>query len=478
MVFVGFSLAMLLFFGIGALSFVRAKAKVSDYLVADRAISPMAAGLSAVASNNSGFMFIGAIGFTYHYGLAAVWLFIAWIAGDYLSWLLVHRRLRRFSQRRDANSIASFLAHDGRDIDRPLQILLGVLTLVFLSLYAAAQLQAGDKALQTVLDWDPGVGVLIGAALVLGYSFAGGIRASIWTDVAQSMVMIVAMSGLLVVAHVRIVPLPELAASLQNIDPNLLHWTPTDASLGLIPYALGWFVAGFGGIGQPHIIIRAMTLNSEAGIPTMRRTYFSWYLAFSLVTFLVGLYSRVYFSTTGTVDGFDPETALPMMAGAHLPELAVGLVIAALFAATMSTADSQVLACSASLTQDIGTRFKDSYLAAKMATFLVVLFSLIVALVGPDSVFTLVTVAWGLLATCFAPLMVARVRHWQISGPAYLVSIVAGLGAMLAWTHLLGLGDAVYDGAIGFVTTMCGVALTAKRGPRPPAPLSPPSAPS
>lgn len=463
MLLLGFSLAMLLFFVIGAVSVTRARNEVSDYLVAGRSISPLAAGLSAVASNNSGFMFIGAIGFTYRYGLAAVWLFLAWIAGDYLSWMLVHRRLRRFSEQRKANSIPSFLAHDGERLNRSLQIVLGSLTLVFLSLYAAAQLQAGGKALQTVLDWDPGVGVVIGAVLVLAYSFAGGIRASIWTDVAQSLVMILAMTGLLIVAHLTIVRLPDLPGALQAIDPALLMWTPPDASLGLIPYALGWFIAGFGGIGQPHIIIRAMTIDNEVSIPTMRRTYFSWYVAFSLLTFAVGLYARVHFAGAGTAGDFDPETALPMLAVARLPELIVGFVIAALFAATMSTADSQVLACSASLTQDITTRFKDSYLAGKLATVIVVVFALAMALVGPDSVFVLVTVAWGLLTTCFAPLMVARVRGWRVTTRAYLTSTVAGLAAMLVWSYVLGMGDAVYDGAIGFVVTMAGVAWAARR---------------
>lgn len=466
MLLAGFALAMLLFFAIGTLSVLRAEQSVSDYLVAGRGVSPMAAGLSAVASNNSGFMFVGAIGFTYHYGLAASWLFFAWIAGDYLSWMLVHRRLRRFSEVREANSIASFLAHDGRGLDRPLQVLLGVLTLVFLSLYAAAQLKAGGKALQTVFEWHPNSGVFIGAVLVVAYSFAGGIRASIWTDVAQSMVMIVAMAALVWVGHTSIRPLPELGSALAAIDPALLHWTPPDASLGLAPYALGWFLAGLGGVGQPHIIIRAMTLNSEAQIPTMRRTYFTWYIAFSVVTFLVGLYARVHFANAGAAAAFDPETALPLLAGAHLPELAVGFVIAALFAATMSTADSQVLACSASVTQDVTTRFKDSYVASKVATVAVVAFALLMALVGPDSVFVLVTVAWGLLTTCFAPLMLARVRGWQLRTGAYMAAISAGIAAMLLWTHALGLGDAMYDGAVGFIVSMSIVAATARREER------------
>ena len=128
-------------------------------------------------------------------------------------------------------------------------------------------------------------------------SFAGGIRASIWTDVAQSIVMLIAMSVLVVICHFAVVPITGIFESLNNIDPKLVAWTPSDASLGLFPYAMGWFFAGFGGVGQPHIIVRAMTVSHPDQMPKMRRTYFSWYVLFSIATFLVGLYSRIYFDS-------------------------------------------------------------------------------------------------------------------------------------------------------------------------------------
>lgn len=143
-----------------------------------------------------------------------------------------------------------------------------------------------------------------------------------------------------------------------------MEWTPHNASLGLIPYALGWAIAGFGGIGQPHIIIRAMTVQSPDSIPTMRRTYFIWYILFSIFTFLVGLYARIYF--TGDLQTlFDKETALPMLASAQLAPFFVGFILAAIFAATMSTADSQVLASSASITQDVLRFKKNTFLYSK-----------------------------------------------------------------------------------------------------------------
>ncbi len=462
MILVGFVAAMALFFAVGLASVKVAQRQVSDYLVAGRSVSPWAAGLSAVASNNSGFMFIGAIGFTYSYGLAAFWLFFAWIGGDYVSWLIVHRRLRERSEAQNNDSVAGFLSHDGQGHVRGLQMVLGGLTVLFLTLYAAAQLKAGDKALGSTLGWSPGTGIWLGTAMVAAYSFAGGIRASIWTDIAQSFVMLVAMAALVWVCHTDIAPVGELSSRLGAIEPSLLHWTPTDASLGLLPYALGWFIAGFGGVGQPHMIVRAMTVSSPEAIGTMRRVYFSWYIIFSVLTMAVGLYARVYFA--GSADlSFDKETALPLLTGAHLAPIWVGFVLAGLFAATMSTADSQVLAASASLTQDLFETQKKSYAASKVATLAVVSLATLAAFLGPASVFDLVTIAWGLMTTCFAPLMVARVLGWPVSTLSYVVAASAGMAAMLSWTHVFGLGDAVYDGAIGFCVAMPLLALGARR---------------
>lgn len=453
MILIGFIVTLVLFILIGAASMRVSRGEVSDYLVAGRSVSPWVAGLSAVASNNSGFMFIGAIGFTYHYGLSAFWLFFAWLLGDYCSWFFVHERLRERSEAQGNDSVTGFLAHDGERSDRRLEVILGSLTVLFLTLYAAAQLKAGGKALESTIGWAPTSGIYMGAVMVAIYSFAGGIRASLWTDVAQAMVMIVAMAALTWVCHSELVSVGELLERLGEIDPNLLTWTPSDATLGLAPYALGWFLAGFGGIGQPHMIVRAMTVESPQSVCLMRRVYFTWYTLFSVFTMLVGLYSRVYFEGVGA-QSFDKETALPLLASAHLAPLWVGLILAALFAASMSTADSQVLASSASLTQDVAPQYRSSYKASKLATLSVVLLSMGVALYGPKSVFELVTLAWGLMMTCFAPLMIARVSRWEISPSSALVAAAVGLSGMLLWKYYLILGDACYEGAVGFLVSM------------------------
>ena len=168
---------------------------------------------------------------------------------------------------------------------------------------------------------------------------------------------------------------------------------------------------------------------------------------------VVGLYARVYFESLDSVI-FDKETALPMLANAHLSQFWVGLILAALFAASMSTADSQVLASSASVTQDVMPQYRHSYSASKVATLSVVFLAMMVALYGPDSVFVLVTLAWGLMMTTFAPLMIARVLDWSITPTHALISAGVGLGCMLGWRYGLHLGDAMYEGAVGFMISM------------------------
>ena len=198
-VIVSFIVCLLFFLGIGLLSATRKAETTEDYLLASRSVNPWVVALSAVATNNSGFMFIGLIGETYTSGLSAMWVMVGWVLGDYVMWMArVPDRLRAV-EARGTVTIPSFLGHGVRN-GKQVTMLAGAITLVFLGIYAAAQLNAGGKALHVLFDWDYSLGAILGAVIVIAYCFAGGIRASLWTDVAQSIVMFVAMVILCFVA--------------------------------------------------------------------------------------------------------------------------------------------------------------------------------------------------------------------------------------------------------------------------------------
>ena len=153
--------AFLLFFvGVGIWSSREKSETTEDYLVASRSVSPWLVALSAVSTNNSGYMFIGLIGFTYQVGLSAVWLTMGWVLGDYLTWLWFHGRLRRYSEEMEVNSVPTLMGTGlGGETSRPITAIAGVATLIFLALYAAAQLKAGSAATETMFGWPSWVGL-------------------------------------------------------------------------------------------------------------------------------------------------------------------------------------------------------------------------------------------------------------------------------------------------------------------------------
>ena len=180
MIIASFVLFLLVFITIGALSALQSDRSSADYLLAGRNVSPSLAGISAMATNNSGYMFIGAIGYTYASGLESIWVMFAWMAGDFMASFFIHKKMRIVSQQRKSLSFGSMVATWGGQDFKNVRMLAGVITVLFLGAYAAAQFNASSKALYVVFGWDYGIGAIIGSVIVLIYCLAGGIRASIY----------------------------------------------------------------------------------------------------------------------------------------------------------------------------------------------------------------------------------------------------------------------------------------------------------
>ncbi len=421
---------MIFFLGVGLWSARHKSADAEDYLLAGRNVSPWLTALSAVATNNSGFMFIGLIGLTYASGLSSIWIMVGWIAGDYCAWRWFYPGLRRQSAAGQSRSLPEFISVETSGAaSRNLARLAALVLLLFLGVYAAAQLKAGSKALHVLFGWDYHWGATLGALIIVAYCYAGGLRASIWTDAAQSAVMLGSMALLLTVALLEVGGPAGLAARLESIDPAMADWRPANLEFGFAAYLLSWVVAGIGVTGQPHIATRIMAIRSPEDLPRARRIYFTWYVAFALLCVAVGLAGRAL-APTG---GFDPELALPNLTAQLLPDALVGLTLAGLFAATMSTADSQTLACSAAITNDLFPSVRESYLANKLATLGAALIIYLIATSGDQSVFALVVDAWAALAAAFGPALMLRATRRPTTAGTTLAMIGAGLATTALW---------------------------------------------
>jgi len=444
-VILSFLFFLALFVAIGVYSATRAKKTADDYLLASRSVGPWMTAFSAVATNNSGFMFIGLIGATYLEGISAAWIMVGWVGGDWLAWFVVHKKLRERSAALDVDTIPSFLSIDekGRRSNL-LALIAGLITIVFLGTYAGAQLSAGSKALHVMFGWPHETGAILGAGVILLYCFSGGIRASIWTDTVQSIVMLISMLMLSAVALDQLGGFEALWSQLRAIDPSLVQVIP-EKRFGFAPFLLGWFGAGLGVVGQPHVMIRAMAIRDPEEIKKARTIYFVWYWVFSAGCILVALTCRALLDIPN-IESFDQELALPQLALQLLPGVLVGVVLGGLFSATMSTADSQVLSCSASIAHDVfPSKKSDHYVLSRGATVGVTMLAVLIALYGNRNVFELVTLAWSLLASSLGPLMVVRVLDQRVSPIWGTAMMIGGAASALVWRYGFEFGDAIFD---------------------------------
>ena len=461
---ISFLVFLAMFTLIGLASAVKRRNSRQDYYLADNSIKPWLVGLSAVATNNSGYMFIGVIGYTYAVGFQAFWLMFGWIAGDFLGSLFVHGRLRAATARTGEVSYAGVLANWYGAPHERLQRVIGAVSLLFLLAYASAQLVAGSKALHVLFGWPQATGAVLGAALVTVYCFAGGIRASIWTDAAQSIVMIVAMGVLFYVATTTLGGATMALSSMRDI-PGFTDWFPGDLPLpglaGMMLFIGGWMFAGLSVIGQPHVMVRFMALDSAGHMRRARFWYYLWFTAFYFLATCVGLLSRIYL---GESTAFDAELALPTMAMDLLHPVLVGLVLAGIFAATMSTADSLVLSCSAAITHDLLPHRIERTLLIKGTTIVITAAALGLAMINSQSVFSLVIMSWSALASAFAPLLLALCLGLRPDQRVSIAALAAGLGMALVW-RWLGWEQYIYEGLPGIATGLAVLlALAGKEG--------------
>ncbi len=279
MMIASFVFFLLIFVAIGAWSVVASKRTTADYLTAGQSIKPWLVALSAVATNNSGYMFTGMIGFTYVNGLSSIWLMIGWILGDFIGSITLWRAIRDTTEKRDLHSFSGLVTRWWGQHYRRLRALSGVLILLFLGTYAGAQLNAGSKALHVALDWDLATGAWIGAIIVLIYSFAGGIRASIWTDAAQSVVMVVAMPLMMWMAVQEVGGWRAMMEGLHSVEGGFMNWFQPDSTVwSALLFVVGWFFAGFGVVGQPHVMVRYMSLTDASLMNQVRAYYYGWFL--------------------------------------------------------------------------------------------------------------------------------------------------------------------------------------------------------
>ncbi len=449
--------SFLLFFGvttclIGFFAARRSRKSEADYFLASQSISPYALAFSGVASKYSGFMFSGFIAAAYLHGTMVIWLALGMWSGAMLSFGLSLFRLRDMNRGGWALSIGELISFWEGENRVWLRRAVGLLTIFFLGIYVAAQMKAGGRALEVALEQPFYVGILLTAAVILFYCWSGGIRASIWTDNVQIATIVLSIVLIIIAAVVETGGLLELWQAFVATAPasDQVALFPQNLSvggnIGVCLYFAGTFGIGFAAVGQPHILIRVMALRDHLDTKKyFLTTAVSEAIVISLFV-VAGLATRVIMQNASD---FSAELALFLTAKELLPAFAVGFVLAGVFASTVSTADSQIISCSASLVRDLPEPPQESLILAKVGTISVALFAVMIAMFVQESIFSLVIFAWGGLGASVGTVLLLRLFRVQLPEWGALLVMLAGGAAVVIW-KISGLSTYINESTVGF----------------------------
>ncbi|MBR1659843.1 MAG: sodium/proline symporter [Oscillospiraceae bacterium] len=426
----------------------------SEFYLGGRKLGPLVTAMSAEASDMSSYLLMGLPGLAYLTGVAeAGWTIIGLAAGTYLNFLLVARRLRRYSAALDAITLPDYFSRRYGDRRHLLSLVAALVIVVFFVPYTASGFKAVGTLFNSLFGWDYHAAMITGAGIIIAYTVMGGFLAVSTTDLIQSIFMSIALvviilfgvsqaGGLdVVMANARALP------GYLNLTQGYDAATGTAGSYGFLPVVstLAW---GLGYFGMPHILLRFMAIRDENEVKVSRRIASIWALVSMVVAIFIGIvgYSvslagKVPMLTTSS----DSETIIirlaNLMSGSgFLFAIIAGVILAGILAATMSTADSQLLAASSSVSQDLlqdflGIRLspRGAMIAARVTVAAIAVVGVILAWDPNSSVFRVVSFAWAGFGAAFGPVTLLSL-FWKRSNRAgALAGILSGGIMVFVW---------------------------------------------
>ncbi len=438
------------------ISFSKKNKTTDDFYLGGRKLGPFVTAMSAEASDMSSWLLMGLPGVAYATGIAdAFWTAIGLAIGTYINWLVVAKRLRKYTVAcNNSTTIPIFFSNRYRDHKKILSVIAAVVIIIFFVPYTASGFAACGKLFASLFGWDYFVAMIISAVVIVGYTTLGGFLAASTSDFLQSIIMTIAI---FVVLGYGVVTAGGMDSVMANAESMAGYFsltsiydsvTGTSADYGIITIfsMLAW---GLGYFGMPHVLLRFMAIENPDKLKLSRRIATVWVFISLGVAILIGVVGNAMSKKGVIPDLEDPETIVVSIAtviSQHgvLAALVAGLILAGILAATMSTADSQLLAASSSASQNIIKEvfFKDLSEKSAMiiARITVVVISVIAIFIAKDpnsSVFEIVSFAWAGFGAAFGPVMLLAL-FWKRSNKwGALAGMFTGGVMVFVWKFLV-----------------------------------------
>jgi len=431
---------LILLLAIGIYSARFSSAGIGEFFVGGRRMNRLVVALSAVVSGRSAWLLLGVTGMAYVTGASAVWAITGIAVAELVLFLTYARRLRLFSERYDCITLPDFFAARFGDDKGWLRLTLAVIILLFMVGYVSAQFVGGGKAMSASFGLSFGQGVLITAAIVLGYTMMGGFLAVSLTDTFQAFIMILGLVILPVVAITAAGGWGAVAAEVTAYQPGFVN-----------PFALAFAVfighigIGLGSPGNPHILVRYMSIEDPDQLKYAAVVGTTWNVVMGVGAVLVGISGR---------PSADPENLYPVLAQQQLHPLLFGVVVASIFAAIMSTADSQLLVAASSLVRDFyqkvvrrGRPVEQKRLVAysRAVVLILVVIAVLLSLTADDLVFWLVLFAWAGLGAAIGPTSILALYWRRTTRPGIFAGLLVGSVTTIVWGLTPALKSRLYE---------------------------------
>ncbi len=456
--FISIAVYMAVVILIGVFCSKKANKSSDDYFIGGRTLGPWVSAMSAEASDMSGWLLMGLPGLAYFTGLAdAGWTAIGLALGTYLNWLIVSKRLRRYSERVSAITVPEYFSKRFHEKKPILLVIASLLIIVFFTPYAGSCLMACGKLFSQLFGTSYEVMVVVAAVFVLAYTFLGGFLGESISDFMQAIVMVIALVLVLgigifkaggiaaVIENAQEIPgfwslLTSASPTAEVADGAVVFGAPNTVAGLTIASGLAW---GLGYFGMPQVLLRFMGIRSEKELTLSRRVAQIWVMISLFAAIALGIVGRSLFPIE-YLDKASAENIFILMSTEMLPALLAGLVCAGILAASISSSDSYLLISASAITMNIYKGILRKKASDKEVMWItrgilvaITLFAMLVATGKNQVIFTIVDFAWAGLGATFGPLMLFSLFWKRTTYPAAVAGMLTGGVTVFVWNFFI-----------------------------------------
>ena len=418
-------------------------AGAKDYFVGGKKLGYWVVAFSSRATGESAWLLLGLTGMGAMIGLQALWVVLGEVLGVSIAWLFMAKPFKRLTDQYDSITIPDYLVSHFKTSSNYLRIIAATALSLFVTIYVSAQIDATGKAFESFLDWNYYTGAITGFVIVTLYITSGGFVAVAWSDLFQGLIMLLGLLLLPIAALMSIDNQAEIIDGLNAIDPSLFSiWGSGGFTILNLLSCIGLLMIGIGFMGSPQVFVRFMSINDEEEINKGRWVAIVYTLLATGAAVLIGMLGRYMFTSAEqdvvAVLGNGAEQVLPIMVEHIFPITLVGIYIAAVLSAIMSTIDSLLVVASSAVTRDFyqqiwNPQLKEENMAkiSRVVTITLALFALAIALsvavLSPTrNIFWFVIFGWSGIAATFCPVMILSLFWKKYTAHGAIASMVTG----------------------------------------------------